>query len=318
MKATHFYDYSPKEDSFRSDVLKGLSLETKTLSPKYFYDQRGSELFEQICQQPEYYPTETEIGILRENRAEIAELSGTGCELVEFGCGASKKIRVLLEGLRPKTYIGVDISRDFLIESTNKLSSDYPWLEVHGLCADLCEPITLSGTPQGQRLGFFPGSSIGNFEPEEAIGLLRNFKSLLGSGGTLLIGVDLKKDHQTLTAAYNDSADVTALFNLNILERMKNELDAVVNVSAFEHRAFYNDRLGRVEMHLVSTQPQCIEIDGEAFLFKEGETIHTESSYKYSVSEFQALCWRAGYEALRCWTDEDALFSVHLLRVTGA
>lgn len=318
MKATQFHDYLPKEDSFRSDVLKGLSLETKTLSPKYFYDQRGSELFEQICQQPEYYPTETEIGILRENRAEIAKLSGTGCELVEFGCGASKKIRVLLEGLRPKTYIGVDISRDFLIESTNKLSNDYPWLEVHGLCADLCEPITLSGTPKGQRLGFFPGSSIGNFEPDEAIDLLRNFKSLLGTGGTLLIGVDLKKDHQTLTAAYNDSAEVTAQFNLNVLERMKNELDAVVNVSAFEHLAFYNGRLGRVEMHLVSTQPQNIEIDGEAFLFEEGETIHTESSYKYSVAEFQALCWRAGYEALRCWTDEDALFSVHLLRVTGA
>ncbi len=232
MKATHFYDYLPKEDSFRSDVLKGLSLETKTLSPKYFYDQRGSELFEQICQQPEYYPTETEIGILHENREEIAQLSGTGCELVEFGCGASKKIRVLLEGLRPKTYIGVDISRDFLIEATNRLSRDYPWLEVHGLCADLCEPITLARPSEGQRIGFYPGSSIGNFEPEEAIGLLRNFKSLLGTGGTLLIGVDLKKDDRILTAAYNDSSDVTAQFNLNILERMKGELGAEVNTEA--------------------------------------------------------------------------------------
>ncbi|WP_027329491.1 L-histidine N(alpha)-methyltransferase [Marinimicrobium agarilyticum] len=317
MKATHFYDFSPKEDSFRSDVLKGLSLETKTLSPKYFYDQRGSELFEQICQQPEYYPTDTEIGILHENRTEIAQLSGTGCELVEFGCGASKKIRVLLEGLRPKTYIGVDISREFLIESTNRLSSDYPWLEVHGLCADLCEPITLAKPSDGQRIGFYPGSSIGNFEPDDAIEMLRNFKSLLGPGGTLLIGVDLKKDDRILTAAYNDSADITAQFNLNVLERMKGELGAVVDTSAFEHRAFYNERLGRIEMHLVSTQPQRIEIDGEAFLFEEGESIHTESSYKYTVSEFQALCWRAGYEALKCWTDDDALFSVHLLRVTG-
>ena len=317
MTATQFHDYSPEDSCFYTDVVEGMSQSPKQLSPKYFYDQRGSKLFEQICQQPEYYPTQTEIGILHEHREEIAALSGAGCELVEFGCGASRKIGVLLEGLKPKTYIGIDISRDFLIESTHRLAQDYPWLEVHGLCADLCEPLTLERSADGQRMGFYPGSSIGNYEPTEAEALLRNFRNLLGPGGTLLIGVDLKKDPKILNAAYNDSTGITSQFNLNVLERMKQELGAEVDTSAFEHQAFYNAEKGRVEMHLVSTREQDLRIGASRFSFDKGESIHTENSYKYTVPEFQSLCWRAGYEAVQCWTDKNALFSVQLFRVVG-
>lgn len=299
---------------FREAVLRGLSTRPRRIPPKFFYDRRGSELFEAICRQPEYYPTRTELGILRSCAREVAQLIGTGCELIEFGSGASRKVRLLLEVLRPAVYAGLDISRDFLLASTRRLARDYPWLEVHAVCADLHEPLAFSSLPGTEpRLGFYPGSSIGNFEPAEACRFLSNLGTVLGPGGALLIGVDLDKEEHILNAAYNDAAGVTAAFNLNLLARMQRELRAGVNLAAFRHRAFYNPDAGRVEMHLVSSRAQYLRLDNIRFEFAAGEGIHTENSYKYSLEQFQALAREAGYVPVRHWTDPDRLFSVHLL-----
>ena len=299
---------------FRDAVIRGLGAQPRRIPPKFFYDRRGSELFEAICRQPEYYLTRTELKILQNCAREVARLIGKDCVLIEFGSGASRKVRLLLETLRPRAYAGVDISRNFLLESTRRLARDYPWLEVHAVCADLCEPLAFSSLPEeAPRLGFYPGSSIGNFEPEAARDFLAGLRTVLGLGGALLIGVDLKKDEQILTAAYNDANGVTALFNLNLLQRLQRELRASVNVTAFRHQAFYNPQDGRIEMHLVSTRPQYLRLDDIRFEFAEGESIHTENSYKYSLNEFQSLAGDAGYEVIKTWTDPDQLFSVHYL-----
>lgn len=312
--AVRFEDRHPGTASLREAVLAGLARFPKSIPPKFFYDERGSRLFDAICELPEYYPTRTETGILRRIAGEIAALAGGDCLLVELGSGASRKVRLLLEALRPAAYLGIDISRDFLLASTRRLARDYPWLRVHAACADFSQPLRLDHCPtQPRRLGFFPGSSIGNFEPAEAEALLRRLQELLGPDGALLIGVDLKKDQALLHAAYNDRQGVTAAFNLNLLRRIRAELDADLDPNGFAHRAFYNPGPGRIEMHLESRRAQRLRIDGQVFTFQAGETIHTENSYKYSVAEFQALARRAGYRPERVWTDPRGLFSVHWL-----
>lgn len=312
--AIRFYDEHPGTASLREEVHLGLARKRKAISPKFFYDERGSQLFDRICEQPEYYPTRTEIGILQDNARAIADLAGRGALLIELGSGASKKVRLLLEALQPAAYLGVDISRDFLRASTERLARDYPWLEVHAACADFSSGLSLPQCPESfRRVAFYPGSSIGNFQPHEALEFLRSVRSALGPDGALLVGVDLKKDKALLDAAYNDAEGVTAAFNLNLLHRIRNELDSDVDPSAFEHRAFYNEALGRVEMHLVSRDARAVRVEDRIYLFEPDETIHTECSYKYSVAEFQSLARQAGYRPQAVWTDERQLFSVHYL-----
>ncbi|QHD48598.1 L-histidine N(alpha)-methyltransferase [Halomonas sp. FeN2] len=314
--AVQFHDLhpTPASTSLRDEILTGFRADQKFASPKFFYDQRGSELFDQICEQPEYYPTRTEEAILAEAADDIAEIAGHEATLIELGSGASRKVRLLLEAMRPSSYLGIDISRDFLLDSTRRLAADYPWLEVHAACADFCCNMALpDGLCCERPVGFFPGSSIGNFDPQAAEDFLCGLHSLLPTGSGLLVGVDLVKDKPTLEAAYNDAAGVTAAFNLNLLERLRHELHAKIDPANFVHQAFFNEAHSRIEMHLVSQLSQVVTIEGERFSFLEGETIHTENSYKYTVEGFQALAGRAGFEALSSWTDANSLFSVHYL-----
>ena len=317
--AIRFYDEHPGTASLRQEVHDGLGRTPKAIPPKFFYDERGSQLFDRICEQPEYYPTRTEIAILQHNAREIAQLAGRGALLIELGSGASKKVRLLLESLQPAAYLGVDISRDFLRASTEKLARDYPWLEVHAACADFSSGLSLPQCPASlRRLAFYPGSSIGNFEPAEALRFLQGVRSVLGRDGALLVGIDLKKDKALLDAAYNDAQGITAAFNLNLLHRIAGELDSDVDPHTFEHNAFYNAALGRVEMHLVSRARQAVRIEDRRYMFNAGESIHTECSYKYSVEEFQDMAQRAGYQPVAVWTDPQALFSVHYLGVRAS
>lgn len=315
--AIRFHDQHDDQpaDSLREDVLAGFAATPKAISPKHFYDQRGSELFEQICLQPEYYPTRTEEQILRDAADDIAALAGPGACLLELGSGASRKVRLLLERLRPASYLGIDISRDFLRSSTQRLAADYPWLEVHAACADFSRPLQLPPELRSSRpLAFFPGSSIGNFTPAEARRFLLNLHGLLPMGGGLLIGVDLIKDQGVLEAAYNDAAGVTAAFNLNLLERIGTELDSDIEPGRFVHRAFYNEALNRIEMHLLSPRAQQVRIEGRRFQFAAGESLHTEISCKYSVDSFCDLARSAGFTPRALWTDPQQLFSVHYLQ----
>ncbi len=317
--AIQFHDSHPGLDSLREAVVAGLAARPRAIAPKFFYDQRGSELFDRICEQPEYYPTRTEMGILERAAGDIAELTGPDALLVELGSGASTKVRLLLESVRPATYLGVDISRDFLRDATERLAHDYPWLEVHAACADFSQSLELPPcTSTGPKLAFYPGSSIGNFEPADARLFLQRVRDCLGPGGALLIGVDLKKAPAILNAAYNDANGVTAEFNRNLLHRIRAELDADLDPQRFDHRAFYNTDAGRVEMHLVSRMDQTVRVDGHRFGFDRGETIHTENSYKYDVDEFQALAASAGFRSEAVWLDDRRLFSVHYLRLSGA
>ena len=319
--AVRFYDdYRPAPGNYlREEVLAGFARQPKSTSPALFYDRRGSELFDRICQQPEYYVTRTEEGILASAADEIAERVGPSTDLVELGSGASRKVRLLLEALHPTSYLGVDISEDFLLASTQRLAADYPWLYVSAACADFTDGMRLPPAFEtGHPLMFFPGSSIGNFTPAQACRLLRKLHGLMPAGGSLLVGVDLIKDRETLEAAYNDRAQVTAAFNLNLLERIREELASDIDPSRFAHRAFFNDVQSRIEMHLVSREPQDVTIEGRRFHFEAGESLHTENSYKYSLDSFARLAHEAGLEPVACWTDPDRLFSVQLLRPQGA
>jgi len=307
-----FYDYHPEMSDFYSEVIDGLQAQPKKIPPKFFYDEPGSRLFEKICELPEYYPTRTEQSILKDHADNIADILGDHPYIIEPGCGSCEKIKLLLDILKPKAYVPMDISRDFLQESARELSDEYPWLDIHAACVDFTAPISLPFCPAGVRkLAFFPGSSIGNFEPKQAAVFLKQVADMVGINGGLLIGVDLKKEHSILNDAYNDQAGVTADFNLNLLARINSELDADFDLDAFEHHAYYNDELGRIEMHLVSQKSQEIKIGEKLVGFELGESIHTESSYKYSVSEFQALGESAGFTPVEVWTDESQLFSVH-------
>jgi dimethylhistidine N-methyltransferase len=246
----------------------------------------------------------------------MAQLLGRGGLLVELGSGSSRKIRLLLDALRPAAYMPVDISRDFLIQAANELAADFPGVAVHATCADYSSGLELPWCPEElPRAAFFPGSSIGNFEPTQARQLLEHVARALGPGGQLLIGVDLQKDPATLNAAYNDAQGLTAAFNSNLLGRINRELGADFDLEAFHHHAFYNGAEGRVEMHLISARAQWVEVAGAQFQFATGEGIHTENSYKYTVEGFHRLAAAAGFAPVRVWTDEDDLFSVHCLRV---
>jgi len=307
------------EASFLNDVLDGLDRANKTLPSKYFYDERGSQLFDQICELDEYYPTRTETSLLARYAGAIAERVGKSVTLLELGSGSSTKVRLLLDRLdEPAAYIPVDISREHLESSAARLAADYPDLKVEPVCADYAGDfhVSIAGGP-GRTLAFFPGSTIGNFHPHEAQAFLRRLGRQLGAGSRLLIGVDLKKSKARLEAAYNDAAGVTAAFNLNLLERINRELDGTFDPQAFAHRAFYNDRLGRIEMHLESLRPQTALVAGFPIRFKAGETIHTEVSYKYTVDEFTSLVRNAGWSKIASWTDDEDLFSIHLLNFEG-
>lgn len=297
------------------EVLAGLEKEQKSLPSKFFYDERGSELFEQITQLDEYYPTRTEQKIMRRNIGEIARAIGPESVIIEPGSGSSKKVRLLLDHLPDiSAYVPVEISQEYLGKVVQELRQEYPDLLIKPVCADYTKPFQLPDIdkPFEYYVVFYPGSTIGNFEPDKA----QNFLKLLGDfmvpGGGLLIGVDLKKDCKILEAAYNDSEGVTAAFNKNMLVRLNRELDADFEVNQFAHHAFYNKQKGRIEMHLVSKVQQRVKVDSQFFHFTEGETIHTENSYKYSLDDFKALVsdW---YKVKRVWTDEDDLFSVQYL-----
>jgi dimethylhistidine N-methyltransferase len=312
-----FHDLAPGEDSFRDAVLGGLSETPKSLPCKFFYDARGSALFEAICEVPEYYLTRTELGILETHAPMIAERIGPHCRLIELGSGASRKVRLLLSALQaPLAYIPVDISRDFLRDAAASIAADFPELEVVAVCADYTRPFELPSIsgPAGKRVGFFPGSTIGNFEPEAVVAFLAHCGRLLGPGAEMLIGADVKKDKAVLDAAYNDSEGLNAAFNLNLLHRISKELDSDIVIDDFAHVAFYNPDEGRVELYIRSLKDQSAVIAGRRFSFAAGEMIHTENSYKYAIPEFRALAARAGFSALDTWTDADGKFSVHYLR----
>lgn len=310
-----FIDLNPATDDFLTAVLDGLSKPRKELPCKFFYDERGSQLFDQICELDEYYPTRTEIGILQDRLGEIAELVGRGAHLVELGSGASIKIRTLLNALPDLAqYTAVDISRNFLLQSATTLATDYPDLDVAAVCADytaefeIPEPQSRTST---RTVAFFPGSTIGNFTPEAATEFLIRLRAILGNGSGLLIGVDLKKDLSVLHAAYNDAKGVTADFNLNLLARINRELGADFDLAGFHHEAVYLDDPGRIEMRLVSDKAQFVSVGGKTFAFEAGEYIHTENSHKFSIDEFRTLCAAASFVPVASWTDRDSLFSVH-------
>lgn len=304
-------------DDFAADVLAGLTAKPKSLPPKYFYDLPGSALFERITQLSEYYPTRCEVGILVENAPAIASMFPQGCALIEFGSGSSRKARILLSAAATvEAYVPVDISGDFLQQDLAQLKRDLPHLEIQPLVEDFTRefaiPPHLAALP---RVGFFPGSTIGNFEPEEASSFLRHIGAMLGPGSLLVVGIDLVKDEETLFRAYNDAEGVTAKFNLNLLERINRELLADFDLAAFRHSAFFNRARSRIEMHLVSTRPQRARINGMTIEFCSGETIHTENSYKYSVDSFRRLARGAGWASVRVFTD--GMFGVFALRMTA-
>jgi dimethylhistidine N-methyltransferase len=300
--------------AFARDAIGDLSQHPKRLSPKYFYDAAGSELFEAITQLPEYYPTRTEVGILHDRAHEIAAIIPKGAALVEFGAGATTKARLLLAKCAIGAYVPVDISAEFLNAQAAGLRQDFPALAVHPVAADFTEPFELPAAIGGMsKVGFFPGSTIGNFEPHEACRFLRSARDILGAGALMIIGADLEKDERVLHDAYNDAAGVTARFNLNVLVRMNRELGGNFDLSAFTHRAIYNRERHRIEMHLISRKHQVVRMLGTNFSFRHGESIHTENSYKYSIERFGALARGAGWKVRTSWTDAANMFSVHAL-----
>jgi dimethylhistidine N-methyltransferase len=309
-----FHDHKPEALSLHDAVVDGLSRKDKSIPPKFFYDERGSELFESICRQPEYYPPNVERHMLSQLAEEIASLTGTGRILVEPGVGSAGKVRLLLDVLRPAAFVPMDISFDYLKNVMKVLAGEYPWLPIHAACVDFTHSLPIPAeTPSGPRLLFFPGSSLGNFHREEAGDFLGMVHDMLGSDGMLLIGVDTKKSESLLHAAYNDAAGVTAEFNLNLLHRMRRELNADLDPKVFEHKAFYNGDAGRIEMHLVSTRPQKLRVNGHCFDLEAGESIHTENSYKYTPDEFLSLAKSSGFSEVRHWVDENGLFAIYLL-----
>lgn len=305
-----------RDEAFLADIREGLSRPQKALPAKYFYDLEGSRLFEEITRLPEYYPTRTEVSILRDRAREIGRLSRPGLAVVEFGSGSSEKIRALLQALPDvEVYVPIDVSSEFVEGEAAQLRADLPDLEVIPVIGDFTGSLTLPAEIRSRPLlGFFPGSTIGNFEPEEAGRILARFAALLGEGASLLIGVDLVKPDAILNAAYDDRAGVTARFNLNLLARINRELGADFDLGAFSHRAFFNRAESRIEMHLVSLRRQDVRIGGHGFRFETGETIHTENSYKYRPEDFEALAIRSGWLREAMLTDPHDLFAMFALR----
>lgn len=307
------HDREPGREIFRRDVVQGLSQTPKRIPSKYFYDARGCELFDAICELDEYYLTRTELAIMRQSGEDIARHLGPDCLLIEYGSGSSVKTRLLLDDIqRPSGYVPVDIARDHLRQTARDLSAAYAELDVLPVCADFTQPFDLPPTRvrPSRRIVYFPGSTIGNLQRDEACKLLRGMARVAGEGGGLLIGIDLKKDVRRLEAAYNDARGVTAEFNLNLLRRVNRELGADFRLDRFQHRAPYNARQGRIEMLLVSTIDQRVHIGGDRFDFKRGEAICTEYSHKYDLEDFGRLAAGAGWSLCTAWTDDESLFAV--------
>lgn len=309
-----FFDFEPEEVDMAAEVLGGLSQKPKWISPKYFYDSKGSELFEQITELEEYYVTRTEMTLLDQHLPEIGEILGPQVCLIEYGSGSSKKIRKLLETITPTAYVPIDISLEHLRVNARALHSDFPHLHVYPVCADITQPFDLpEATAKLDKVGFFPGSSIGNFDPQDAQTFLQTVHATLGEGADLIIGVDRKKPIEVLEDAYNDAQGVTAAFNLNVLRHLNQRLDADFVIDQFEHDARYNATLGCVQMFLKSLTTQQVTISGQTVTFGSQEELHTENSYKYHPDEFNDLAQRAGFTVKRQWTDEQAWFSLYLL-----
>ena len=308
-------DLRPDVGNFREDVVGGLVAATKHIPPKYFYDERGSALFDRITRLPEYYPTRTEIAILEEHAEDAAALLGRRWELIELGSGSSRKVRIILDAASGAgTYVPIDISREALRAASNQIARAYPHIRVIALCADYTQPLALARQdPLARRVVFFPGSTIGNFEPQQAVAFMRNVRKSLRQGDLFLVGADLQKAPSILHAAYNDAAGVTARFNINLLNRMNRELGATFDPRQFEHVAFYDVRQGRIEMHLRSLLDQTVRVAGIEVSFRAKETIHTENSYKYTREGFNTMAEEAGFRARQVWTDEGKLFSVWIL-----
>jgi dimethylhistidine N-methyltransferase len=309
------------DHGFREAVLSGLSRRPRAIPCKYLYDDDGSALFERITELEEYYPTRTEIGLLQRHGPEIARHVGPGARVVEFGCGSMRKTRLLLAALTaPAAYVAIDVAREPLLLGARRLAALHPDMAVVPLVADFTRPLRLPPDGMaggGPALGFFPGSTIGNMQPNEARAFLRRAGRVLGPGGLMLVGVDLIKGADVLTAAYDDSQGVTAAFIRNLLARANRELAADFDVDGFDHRAWWNAREGRVEIHLVAGRRQVVAIDGHHFAFRRGDVIHVEDCYKYSVEQFRWLARLGGFEPQAVWVDAKRLFSVHLLANTG-
>ena len=314
-----FEDYRPDDEEMLSEALEGLLATPKTLPCKYLYDEKGSDLFQQICQLPEYYPTRTEIHLLKSIAGEIAELIGPACQMIEYGSGSSEKMHIVLRALiEPESFTAVDISKEHLLSVTKALSKEFPKLKVHAVSADFVHPFSVPEMiGDGLRVGFFPGSTIGNFTYDAAIDFLQGTREVVGRSGAMLVGLDLKKDERILHAAYNDAQGVTAAFNMNLLARLNSELGATFKLSKFCHEAFYNAEIGRIEMHLKSLSDQTVRLGREVISFEKNETIHTENSYKYGLDEFMELAERAGYKTLKSWRDPDNLFGICFLQGTS-
>ncbi|MBK5187365.1 MAG: L-histidine N(alpha)-methyltransferase [Gemmatimonadaceae bacterium] len=305
----------PDARSVREEVLRGLHSEPKTLPPKLFYDAAGAALFERICELPEYYLTRAELEILRAHSGEIAALAGPRVALLEYGSGAGVKIRLLLDALEsPAAYVPIDISREQLARVSRELAAEYPGVTVQPLAADYTLPLAVPTLPTGsRRVAFFPGSTIGNFHPMEAVIFLGRVRRAVGRNGALILGVDRRKKSATLNAAYDDAAGVTAEFNLNILERLNRDVGGHFDLGGFEHRAFFNSRASRVEMHLVSKAAQMVRVAGDVIDFEEGESIWTESSYKYDRARLEELIETAGFRLRKLWTNSKRQFWVAYL-----
>ena len=310
-----FHDHAAQEESFLDAVIEGLSRPAKAIPCRFLYDERGSALFDAICELEEYYPTRTETQILTRHAGDIAALCGAGAQLIELGSGSSTKVRVLLDAFaEPAAYVAVDVSREHLKRAAAALAADFPQIEVAAVCADYSAPFPLPELPAaGRRVAFFPGSTIGNLEPEEAASFLKLWARRLGPDAAMLVGVDLKKDPAVLHAAYNDARGVTAAFTRNILSRANAELGADFDLDRFAHHARYNQAGGRIEIHLQSLAGQSARLGGRSFAFAEGELIHVEHSYKYDIEGFQALAARSGFMPAAVFTDPANRFSVHYL-----
>jgi dimethylhistidine N-methyltransferase len=314
-----FHDFSPDLGDFRQALLDGLSGRQKSIPCRFLYDARGSALFEAICKLPEYYPTRTELGILRAIAPEVAERLGPGVQMIELGGVSSLKARILLDALEaPAAYIPIDISREHLRASAEALHAEKPGLSVLAVCADYTQPFALPMAPgAGPRMGFFPGSTIGNLRPDEAIAFLASWAQRLGPGAVMIVGVDLRKDPRILEPAYDDAAGVTAAFSKNLLVRANRELATNFDVDAFAHRARYDIASGRIEIHLESLVDQSARIGPVTVTFAKGERVHIEDSCKYSIEGFKALARAAGFRPTTHWTDPDNLFSVHYLETVA-
>ena len=298
-------------DDFGYAVTRGLSQARKTIPARYFYDLRGSELFEDITRLPEYYPTRTETALLRDHAADLGRMIGRGTSIVEFGAGSATKTPLLIDAIGAAAYVPIDISGEFLAQSVAELARSKPDLRIVPVVGDFSHHVSLPRI-DGPLTGFFPGSTIGNFDHAAAIDLLRSFRQTLGSNAHLVIGMDTRKDPRLLEAAYDDAAGVTAAFNLNLLTRINRELKGTIPVEAFEHRAVWHDSYGRIEMHLAATRNVDFRIAGKSFSMRAGETIHTENSHKYTLPEARLMARASGWEPLAFWTDPDEMFGLHV------